>query len=563
MRHTDLSDDDWRFYSWSDGLNIYPQSSSNIYFGRDGASTGVELYNGDLNVRTGVIKVGGTTVISSARNVENINHFGVANTTTVNQKRATFTYGASDSNFQLAIANGSGTTTNSEQAFFGLYYGSTKRSGISFHRSADSRGGDIVFSTWENTQRMRIEDSTGAVGIGAPPNTSYKLYVGGHIAQSSGSIYSFGDIVIGQGGLKKGSTDLITSALQLRNITKATIGSPLSGTFPDTNALLDVASTTAQTNFSSNALTYGTDRASVVLDCRHSATKDGTLGFAGPMMDFRSNNTSNQWSLAQIIGTIDSEGSTGHAGGLVFSTSAGGQADPTGRRNKGAAPTARMLIGGGGNVTILTGDLKFGTSPTSVITAAKEIRNVANASIGGLRVGHSSLGTTGAYPYNIESTGSYLLLQRNQAVPIEIWGSKVELRTATYFGASSSAHGYVDTSGNATFEGNVTAYGSPSDIRLKENVERIADPIAKVKKLDGVTFNYKKDGGRSTGLIAQQLLEVLPEVVYETEDLATGEDHYAVRYGQVVGLLVEAIKEQQTEIDSLKTIIEEMKNGNN
>ena len=113
-----------------------------------------------------------------------------------------------------------------------------------------------------------------------------------------------------------------------------------------------------------------------------------------------------------------------------------------------------------------------------------------------------------------------------------------------------------------TTSGNVTAYGSPSDIRLKENIERIADPIDKVKKLDGITFTYKKDGSRSTGLIAQQLLEVLPEVVYETEDLQTEESSYAVRYGQVVGLLVEAIKDQQDQIDSLKSIIEDMNNGN-
>jgi hypothetical protein len=216
-----------------------------------------------------------------------------------------------------------------------------------------------------------------------------------------------------------------------------------------------------------------------------------------------------------------------------------------------------------GKTTVDSLAIKTGGSSTTVITSAKEIRNVANANVGNLRIGHSSLGTTGAYLHNIEATGSYLLLQRNQAVPIEIWGSRVELRTATYFGASSSAHGYVDTSGNATFEGNVTAYGSPSDIRLKENVEQIADPVAKVKKLDGVTFNYKKDGGRSTGLIAQQLLEVLPEVVYETTDLQTGEEHYAVRYGNVVGLLVEAMKEQQNTIESLTKRIEELENGDN
>jgi len=112
--------------------------------------------------------------------------------------------------------------------------------------------------------------------------------------------------------------------------------------------------------------------------------------------------------------------------------------------------------------------------------------------------------------------------------------------------------------GNLISEGNITAYGSASDIRLKDNVQRIADPIEKVKQLDGVTFNYKKDGSESTGLIAQQLLEVLPQVVYETKDLNDEETHYAVRYGQVAGLLVEAIKEQQSEIEELKTFVKKL-----
>jgi hypothetical protein len=68
LNRTDGAGDDWKFYSWESGLNIFPATASSVFFGRDGASTDVELYNGDLNVRTGVIKVGGTTVIDSSRN---------------------------------------------------------------------------------------------------------------------------------------------------------------------------------------------------------------------------------------------------------------------------------------------------------------------------------------------------------------------------------------------------------------------------------------------------------------------------------------------------------------
>jgi len=107
----------------------------------------------------------------------------------------------------------------------------------------------------------------------------------------------------------------------------------------------------------------------------------------------------------------------------------------------------------------------------------------------------------------------------------------------------------------------ITAFGSPSDIRLKENIEVIADPIEKVLKLRGVTFNYKDTGKKSTGLIAQDLEEVLPEVVYETHDINDEENKFkAVRYGNTVGLLVEAIKTQQEQIDELKQQVQDLTN---
>ena len=114
-----------------------------------------------------------------------------------------------------------------------------------------------------------------------------------------------------------------------------------------------------------------------------------------------------------------------------------------------------------------------------------------------------------------------------------------------------------DSSGNGVFAGNVTAYGSPSDIRLKENVEVIDNALDKVKQLKGITYDLKSDGNRLTGLIAQDLEKVLPEAVYTAEDLE-GKEHLAIRYGNTVGLLVEAIKEQQEQIETLTAKVKEL-----
>jgi hypothetical protein len=82
----------------------------------------------------------------------------------------------------------------------------------------------------------------------------------------------------------------------------------------------------------------------------------------------------------------------------------------------------------------------------------------------------------------------------------------------------------------------ITAY---SDDSLKTNVQVIDNAVGKVEQLRGVTFDRIEDGSTSTGVIAQELKEVLPEAVHTDE------------YGNVVGLLIEAIKEQQKQIDEL------------
>jgi hypothetical protein len=104
--------------------------------------------------------------------------------------------------------------------------------------------------------------------------------------------------------------------------------------------------------------------------------------------------------------------------------------------------------------------------------------------------------------------------------------------------------------GNLTAVYDVTAY---SDARLKENVVTVENALEKVTGLRGVTYNRKdtNDGKRHLGVIAQEVESILPEVVKEDQD---GIKHVA--YGNMVGVLIEAIKEQQNQIADLKKQIE-------
>jgi hypothetical protein len=111
----------------------------------------------------------------------------------------------------------------------------------------------------------------------------------------------------------------------------------------------------------------------------------------------------------------------------------------------------------------------------------------------------------------------------------------------------------VDYSGNLTASGDITAY---SDVRVKENIFTINNALSVIQKLRGVRYNRIDIENKKTkiGVIAQETELVLPEVVDKD---STG--MYNVSYGNMAGLFIEAIKEQQTQIESQKSEIEELK----
>lgn len=100
------------------------------------------------------------------------------------------------------------------------------------------------------------------------------------------------------------------------------------------------------------------------------------------------------------------------------------------------------------------------------------------------------------------------------------------------------------------FTGAVTApnFVSSSDIRLKSDILPLSDALAKVQALAGVTFRMQGCEGRQMGLIAQDVQRVAPEAVIEVEGTLR------LAYGNLVGLLVEAIKNLHAEVEQLRAI---------
>jgi len=100
-----------------------------------------------------------------------------------------------------------------------------------------------------------------------------------------------------------------------------------------------------------------------------------------------------------------------------------------------------------------------------------------------------------------------------------------------------------------------TDFNSTSDIKLKTNVTTISNSIEKINQLNGVSFNWKNNNKPSIGVIAQNVEEVFPELVSDSETKT-------VNYNGLIGVLIEAVKEQQKQINILESEIELLKQIN-
>ena len=158
----------------------------------------------------------------------------------------------------------------------------------------------------------------------------------------------------------------------------------------------------------------------------------------------------------------------------------------------------------------------------------------------------------------IDDTGTgWLRLRGNGGVILSSYSEGETMLQATRNGAVTlyydnaaklaTVTGGVNITGTLTATADVIAY---SDERLKENVQTLDGK--KVLEMRGVSFDRLDDGKSSSGVIAQELEKVAPELVVDDGD------YKGVAYGNLVGYLIEAVKDQQKQIDELKAMI----NGN-
>ena len=200
--------------------------------------------------------------------------------------------------------------------------------------------------------------------------------------------------------------------------------------------------------------------------------------------------------------------------------------------------------------------------------------NSASTQYGNTQANEMSIGINNSTASNYSGAGGnhggFIAISNQGSNPRNFQIYRIEAN-----GAGSVLMGITNSNGNAAFLGEVTAYSS--DKRLKENVEPIANAIEKVKALQGMTFTWNdkalevgavaEDNQhiRNAGVFAQDVEKVLPEAValapFDRDSNGngkSGEDYLTVKYEKIVPLLIEAIKEQQNEIDELKEMVKKL-----
>lgn len=252
------------------------------------------------------------------------------------------------------------------------------------------------------------------------------------------------------------------------------------------------------------------------------------------------------FSIGQAVATTDSPTfANAYIGGSLYHTG------DTDTRLLFDTNTITLQCGGSSEITVNTTGVRLGDTgngyfqPVTGNYGSIQVDGGAHGSYEGFSIGgravfmHDNATTTGIFN---DVDNEWLFLATHNGT------------SRMYYNGSSKIQ---TTSTGATITGDLN---STSDIRYKKNVETIDNALEKVQSLRGVTFDWDNDAfeekentkkpnftERATGVIAQDVEKVLPEAVRENED-----GFKNVAYGNMVGLLIEAIKEQQQQIDELK-----------
>ena len=238
--------------------------------------------------------------------------------------------------------------------------------------------------------------------------------------------------------------------------------------------------------------------------------------------------------------------------GLITSTMIADGTIATGDIADSAVTTAKIATSAVGANQIGTNAITTAKITDLNVTTAK----IADDAVTNAKIAADAVGTTEIADSAVTQAKLGTINTIGSTATKTVWDTSTNTKIDWY--VNSSNHMRLDQNGDLNVNGDVVAYSTSvaSDKTLKNNISNIEDPIEKVKQLNGVTFNWKKNGKESGGVIAQEVQQVLPSLVSEVTELNGEGSHLAVDYNGIIGLLIETVKEQQNQIDDLKAHIE-------
>lgn len=223
-----------------------------------------------------------------------------------------------------------------------------------------------------------------------------------------------------------------------------------------------------------------------------------------------------------------------------------------------------------GNITHIGGDFKAGgaysnygvkgtaapgTSSTALCVGGDFSTTVSNPAGNNYAVKATSTNTTGiSFGVHTQATGAGAL--NSYALYAINTGTASNNKWAGWF------QGDVNFNGSNYLSG---VFWISSDKRFKTGIKKIVSVNDKIKKLNGYTYNYNREGfeernftpGEQMGLLAQEVKEVFPQLVNEDS-----KGYLAVNYQGMIPVLLEAVKEQQKQIDELKALVKDGNSAN-
>ena len=224
-------------------------------------------------------------------------------------------------------------------------------------------------------------------------------------------------------------------------------------------------------------------------------------------------------------------------------------------------------VADGQTVTFAAGEgIDVAVSSTDTVTYSAELATTSNKGVASFSDTGFSV-SSGAVTLDAAQTVFTSILNTSLVIGRDA-GEQIDFGTdnAIKFTVAGVADEFRMASGGAFHaDGEITAFSSTtaSDRKLKINIGNTKYGLSDVLKLRGVDFNWKDkfDGKEDIGFIAQEVQEVIPELVKEVDNLKEDGTHLTVDYAKTTAILVEAIKEQQKQIEELKSEIKEMKDG--